>query len=376
MSTVTVVAESQVEQTRPAEGRLYSLDLFRGITIAAMIVVNNQSSAFAYWPLQHADWNGATPTDLIFPFFLFIVGVSLVFSLGSRVARGESRRSLVQHTIRRGVTLFLIGLALNALVWLHTGTFRIPGVLQRIAVVYCAAMLTAMYAKVPGRVAWAIGLLVGYWILLRYLPAPGYGLPGRDIPLLDPDTNLAAYLDRRLLLGHLWEGTRDPEGILSTLPAIATGLCGVLTGDGLRSARLSRQKITGMLTIGVTLIALGELWGLWFPINKKLWTSSYVLFAGGCALISLAMCYWLTDVKRFRGRWTIPFIVFGSNAIASYVLSEVLGGWLAWRGITFLHSLAWMDSPALVSLVHSLVILVMCFFPMYWLYRRKIFLKI
>src|SRR5215472_17258874 len=250
MSTVTVVAESQVEQTRPAEGRLYSLDLFRGITIAAMIVVNNQSSAFAYWPLQHADWNGATPTDLILPFFLFIVGVSLVFSLGSRVARGESRRSLVQHTIRRGVTLFLIGLALNALVWLHTGTFRIPGVLQRIAVVYSAAMLTAMYAKVPGRVAWAIGLLVGYWILLRYLPAPGYGLPGRDIPLLDPDTNLAAYLDRRLLLGHLWEGTRDPEGILSTLPAIATGLCGVLTGDWLRSARLSRQKITGMLTIG------------------------------------------------------------------------------------------------------------------------------
>ena len=376
MSTTTVAAEMRVEQTRPVEGRLYSLDLFRGITIAAMIVVNNQSSASAYWPLQHAAWNGATPTDLIFPFFLFIVGVSLVFSLESRLARGESRRSLVLHTIRRSVALFVIGLALNALVWLHTGTMRIPGVLQRIAVVYCATMLIAMYAKLPGRIAWAIGLLVGYWILLRYLPVPGYGFPGRDIPLLDPDANLAAYLDRKLLLGHLWEGTRDPEGILSTLPAIATALCGVLTGDWLRSERRSLQKVRGLFTLGAGLVALGELWGLWFPINKKLWTSSYVLFTAGCALICFALCYWLTDIKRFRGPWTSPFIVFGSNAIASYVLAEVIGGWLAWRGITFLHSLAWMGSPALASLIHSLVLLVICFLPMYWFYRKKIFLKV
>ena len=376
MSTATLAAEKPMQQTRPVEGRLYSLDLFRGITIAAMIVVNNQSSTSAYWPLQHAAWNGATPTDLIFPFFLFIVGVSLVFSLHSRLTRGESRRSLLLHAIRRSAILFAIGLVLNALFGVQSHMLRIPGVLQRIAIVYCLAMLITMYSKVRARITWAIVLLVGYWLLLRYLPVPGFGLPGRDIPLLHPDANLAAYLDRKLLLGHLWEGTRDPEGILSTVPAIATALCGVLTGDWLESHRARHHKAQGMFSMGIALVALGELWGVWFPINKKLWTSSYVLFTAGCALICFAACYWLTDIKRIRGRWAGPFIVFGSNAIASYVLSELIGGWLAWRGITFLHSLAWMDSPALASLIHSLVVAVVCLLPMWWLYRKKIFLKI
>jgi predicted acyltransferase len=376
MSTATLAVETRVEQTRQAEGRLYSLDLFRGMTIAAMIVVNNQSSTSAYWALQHAAWNGATPTDFVFPFFLFIVGVSLVFSLRSRISRGESRRSLVLHTLRRTAILFALGLALNALFGLPTHTLRIPGVLQRIAVVYCAAMLITMYTKVPARLAWAIGLLVGYWVLLRYLPVPGYGIPGRDIPFLDPDLNLAAYLDRKLLMGHLWEGTRDPEGILSTLPAIATALAGVLTGDWLISARRPLRKTSGMLGFGLALVALGALWAFWFPVNKKLWTSSYVLLTAGCALICFALCYWITDIKHFRGAWTKPLIVFGTNAIASYVLSEVIGGWLARRGITFLHTLAWMDSPALVSLIHSMVVMAMCLLPMWWLHRKRIFLKI
>lgn len=376
MSTVTVAAERRVEQTRPAEGRLYSLDLFRGITIAAMIVVNNQSSTSAYWPLQHAAWNGATPTDLIFPFFLFIVGVSLVFSVESRLARGESRRSLVVHAVRRSVILFAIGIALNGLFGLHAGSLRIPGVLQRIAVVYCAALLIAMYTKVSARVAWIAALLLGYWAIMRFLPVPGYGMPVRDIPLLHPDANLAAYLDRKLLLGHLWEGTRDPEGILSTVPAIASALFGVLAGEWLRSSQKALQKALRMFLYGVVCAGMGELWGVWFPINKKLWTSSYVLFTAGCALISLAACYWLTDIKRLRGLWTKPFIIFGSNAIASYVLSEVIGGWLAWKGITFLHSLAWMDSPALASLIHSLTVTGLCFVPMCFLYKKGMFLKI
>ena len=376
MSTVTVAAERRVEQTRPAEGRLYSLDLFRGITIAAMIVVNNQSSTSAYWPLQHAAWNGATPTDLIFPFFLFIVGVSLVFSVESRLARGESRRSLVVHAVRRSVILFAIGIALNGLFGLHAGSLRIPGVLQRIAVVYCAALLIAMYTKVSARVAWIAALLLGYWAIMRFLPVPGYGMPLRDIPLLHPDANLAAYLDRKLLLGHLWEGTRDPEGILSTVPAIASALFGVLAGEWLRSSQKALQKALRMFLYGVVCAGMGELWGVWFPINKKLWTSSYVLFTAGCALISLAACYWLTDIKRLRGLWTKPFIIFGSNAIASYVLSEVIGGWLAWKGITFLHSLAWMDSPALASLIHSLTVTGLCFVPMCFLYKKGMFLKI
>ena len=375
MATVTAPAIGRTERTHSTHERLFSLDLFRGITIAAMIVVNNQSSDLAYRPLQHAKWNGWTPTDLIFPFFLFIVGVSLVFSCQARLERGDSRRDLVPHTLRRSAVLFAIGLALNGLAGVPIGSWRIPGVLQRIAIVYCAAMLITLFTKTPARVAWIASLLLGYWALMRFVPVPGFGVPGRDIPLLHPDANLAAYLDRKLLLGHLWERTRDPEGMLSTLPAIATALCGVLTGEWLRSARASGKKLAGMLLFGLAGVIAGEVWGVWFPINKKLWTSSYVLFTAGCALICLACCYWLTDIQRHRGRWTRPFLIFGTNAITAYVISELIGGWLSWMGYTVLHSLAWMDSPALESLMHSLVVLALCFVPVWVLYRKRIFLK-
>jgi len=376
MATATITATREVELKCPDRERLFSLDLFRGVTIAAMIVVNNQSSDLAYWPLQHAQWNGWTPTDLIFPFFLFIVGVSLVFSSRARLDRGDSRRDLVLHTIRRSAVLFAIGVALNGLAGVPIGSWRIPGVLQRIALVYCAAMLITLFTRIPARVAWIVTLLLGYWALMRLVPVPGFGVPGRDIPLLHPDANLAAHLDRKLLLGHLWEGTRDPEGILSTLPAIATALCGVLTGEWLRSKQPAGQKLAGMFAYGVAGIVAGKLWGVWFPINKKLWTSSYVLFTAGCALIALAICYWATDVKLRRGRGTRPFLIFGTNAITAYVISELIGGWLSWRGYTFLHSLAWMGSPALESLMHSLVVLVLCFIPVWLLYRKRIFLKV
>ncbi len=376
MSTATAAVVDRVEQTRPAEGRLFSLDLFRGATIAAMIVVNNQSSDAAYWPLQHADWNGWTPTDLVFPFFLFIVGVSLVFSFHSRLGRGDSRRSIVLHTIRRGAILFGLGLGLNGLAGLQFGIWRIPGVLQRIAVVYCAAGLITLFASIRSRAVWIVGLLVGYWILMRYVPVPGYGVPGHDIPLLHHDANLAAYLDRKFMLGHLWEPTRDPEGILSTLPAIATALCGVLTGEWLRSERTAKRKLAGMFACGLVGVIAGELWGLWFPINKKLWTSSYVLFTAGGALLCLAACYWVSDMKLHRGWWSKAFLIFGMNAIAAYVIAELIGGWLSWKAYTFLHSLAWMDSAGLASLMHSLVVLSLCFVPVWWLDRKQIFLRV
>jgi predicted acyltransferase len=376
MATVIAPATRSVERTPSAQERLFSLDLFRGITIAAMIVVNNQSSDEAFWPLQHAQWNGWTPTDLIFPFFLFIVGVSLVFSCHARLDRGDSRRALVLHALRRSAILFAIGLALNGLAGVPIGSWRIPGVLQRIAVVYCAATLITLFSKIPGRIAWIASLLIGYWVLMRFVPVPGFGVPGRDIPLLHPDANLTAYLDRKLLFGHLWEGTRDPEGILSTLPAIATALCGVLTGEWLRSERSPTKKLQAMFLYGLAGLVAGELWGIWFPINKKLWTSSYVVFTAGCALIGLAFCYWLTDIRRRRGRWTTPFLIFGTNAITAYVISELVGGWLSWRGYTFLHSLAWLDSAALASLAHSLVVLILCFIPVWVLYRKRIFLKV
>lgn len=375
MTTATPVLETTT-LSRPLRSRLVSLDLFRGATIAAMIVVNNQSSEAAYWPLRHAAWNGWTPTDLVFPFFLFIVGVSLVLSFDSRLERGVSRGRLMLSVLRRSAILFVIGLLLNGLASFQLASWRIPGVLQRIALAYCAASLIVLFTKTSTRAAWIALLLLGYWILMRFVPVPGYGVPGRDIPLLHPDANLTSYLDRKLMLGHLWEHTRDPEGILSTLPAIATALCGVLTGEWLRSPRTPRQKALGMFLYGVAGIVAGELWGVWFPINKKLWTSSYVLFTAGCALVCLALCYWITDIKVHRGWWTKPFLILGTNAIAAYVISELLGGWLSWGNYRIMRMLARTGSPAVGSLLHSLVILALCFLPVWLMYRKKIFLKI
>ena len=352
-----------------------SLDVFRGATIAAMILVNDPGSSAAYWPLKHAQWNGWTPTDLIFPFFLFIVGVSLVLSFESRLKRGDSRRVVVVHALRRSATIFAIGLLLNGLPHFHLATWRIPGVLQRIAVAYLAAALITLFSRKNAWIAWVAGLLLGYWLLMRFGPVPGYGIPTRDIPLLDPDANLAAYLDRKLMTGHLWEGTRDPEGALSTLPAIATTLCGVLAGEWLRTSHRPRQKAAWMFASGVTGLIAGELWGIWFPINKNLWTSSYVLLTAGFATVCLALCYWVIDIKLHRGWWTKPFVIFGSNAIAAYVISEALGGTLAWKDHIFQHFVALVNPPGLASLLYSLAIVGICFVPVWWMYRNRIFLK-
>jgi predicted acyltransferase len=368
--------ETEAVPELPAgQGRLVSLDVFRGVTIAAMILVNNPGSTAAYWPLKHARWNGWTPTDLIFPFFLFIVGVSLVFSCESRLRRGDSRRALILHTLRRSATIFAIGLVLNGLPHFNLATWRIPGVLQRIAAAYLAAALITLYSRTNACIAWIATLLVGYWALMRLVPVPGYGIPTQDIPLLDPTANLAAYLDRKLMLGHLWEGTRDPEGVLSTLPAIATALCGVLTGEWLGSSRVPKQKAAGMLVAGVAAFATGELWGIWFPINKNLWTSSYVLLTAGCALVCLVTCYWVVDVKLHDGWWIRPFIIFGTNAIAAYVIAELVGGWFGWKERIFQRVLAHIGPPGFASLLYSLMIVGVCFVPVGWMYRKQIFLK-
>ena len=317
----TPVAESHGYEATKSE-RLVALDVFRGATIAAMILVNNPGNSSPYAPLEHAKWNGWTPTDLVFPFFLFIVGVSLVLSFQARLRRGESKRDLVLHSIKRSAILFATGLALNFS--LPLSTWRLPGVLQRIAVCYLAAAVITLYSGVRARILWVAALLIGYWILIAFLPVPGYGMPAKDMPLLDADRNLGAWLDRLVIPGRLYEVTRDPEGILSTLPAIATVLFGVFTGEWLRSARSASTKVAGMALAGVVLVSVGEFWGTWFPINKKMWTSSYTLFTAGAALLCLAAVYWLLDVRKVQGRWTQPFAIFGSNAISAFVLSEIL----------------------------------------------------
>jgi predicted acyltransferase len=376
MSATSFEIATKAEKAPEKVRRLVSLDVFRGATIAAMILVNNPGNSAAYWPLKHAKWNGWTPTDLVFPFFLFIVGVSLVLSFQSRLGRGGSARSLLWHTVKRSVTIFAIGGLLNGLPAFHLATWRIYGVLQRIALAYFVAALITLYCKTYARALWVAALLGGYWLLMRYVPVPGYGTPGSDIPFLHPHANLAAYLDRKLMMGHLYEGTRDPEGMLSTLPAIATTLCGVLTGQWLSTHRPQNRKMLGMLGIGATAVVLGAIWGLWFPINKNLWTSSYALFTAGLALICLSTCYWITDVKRRQGWWTVPFLIFGTNAIAAYVLSELLEVPLHWQDYLFQHSFAHRFSPSLASLLYSLSIVGLCFLPMAWLYRKRIFLKV
>ncbi len=387
-------SEHSAEPAPSSGGRLVSLDFFRGLTIALMILVNNNGDwEAAYWPLQHSKWNGWTPTDLVFPFFLFIVGVSMVFSISSRLAHGDSSGKIMKHVLQRGAILFAIGVfVINSFPnRYHLSTIRVEGVLQRIAVCYVIASILVLWGNNRVRIATIFSCLVGYWILMRYVPVPGFGVPTHDVPLLDPDRNLAAWLDRKLLMGHLYEGTRDPEGVLSTIPAIAGTLCGVLTGEWLRTKRSPRVKAAWMLVFGVLGLAAGKFFHLWFPINKKLWTSSFVLFTTGFALLVLALCYWLLDIKKTRGWWTFPALVFGMNAIAAYVFSEVLSSLLASISIHTARfgevSLGYLvyygiftspESPpsAFASLLYSLSFVLVCWLPMWLLYRKRIFLKI
>lgn len=395
MSTVVSARPPAPQAGAPAvsPNRLISLDLFRGLTIAAMILVNDPASEeIAYKPLRHAEWNGWTPTDLVFPFFLFIVGVSLVFSFASRMNRGASRKSLLLHTLQRSALIFAIGLALNGLSMLvfpaYLHYLRIPGVLQRIAVAYLFAAILYLYMGPRGRVITVGAILVGYWALLRFIPVPGYGMPGRDVPFMNPEGNLASYLDRLVMGHHLYLPMRDPEGILSTLPAIATVLLGVFTGEWLRSKATAGKKAQGMLVAGGLGLALGEVWNVWFPINKNLWTSSYVLFTAGFALAIFAACYWANDIKQWRGLWTRPFVIFGTNAIAAYIIAWILAdaqyaARIHWRGrlwdgheYIFNRFFAPLASPSFASLLFSITFVLVCLVPVWIMYRKRIFLKV
>ena len=300
-----------VDTPTPGRPRLESLDIFRGLTIAGMVLVNDPGAA-SYWPLEHADelmsahpadwypgkwWvdaNGWTPTDLIFPFFLFIVGASMVLSFAARRARGDSRRVLMQHAVRRTAMILLIGYAIRILPLFNFSHMRYPGVLQRIALVYLCASVITLWTSSRGRVLWIAGLLAGYYAVMRLLPVPGCD----HAAWMTQHCSLAGWLDRQLMLGHLYRRDFDPEGLLSTLPAIATTLLGTLTGEFLRGdspqqaksglaggpAASLRHKLRGLLIAGVAGVVAGYAWHPWFPIYKPLWTSSYVLFTAGTSI--------------------------------------------------------------------------------------------
>lgn len=350
-----------------------------------MIIVNNSGRA-AYAPLHHAEWNGWRPTDLVFPSFLFLVGTSIEFALGRKLEQGASKLPLAMGTLRRAAILFIFGLIVDGFPHLHPGTQRIYSVPQRIPLCYLIASLLYFWRRdIRTQVVITVLALVGYWALMCFVSVPGAGLPGRDIPLLDPDQNLVAWVDRHLLPGRLFEGVRDPEGLLSSLPALATTSLGMLTGKWLRSGRTRSQIGAGMLIGAAILIAAGQLWNLSFPINRKLWTSSYVLFAAGCTLLLFAACYWLADLKRWQGGWTVPWRVFGANAIFAYMLSELLPEGMASihvaGGASLLtwidaHSFRYISPPAVAALLFSLAVALVCWLATYILWKKKIFLKI
>lgn len=383
--------------TQPSS-RLVSLDVFRGLTVLLMIVVNiTGGESFAL--LSHSEWNGCTLADLVFPFFLFIVGVAVPFALASKLEAGRRRGELLPHILRRTVAIFALGLALNLAARFDLSHCRIPGVLQRIAVCYLAASLLFLLSWTPDRRGWirslrcmvmiAAALLIGYWALLCWVPMPDGGQPGRNVPLLDPVRNLSFWVDRFVLHEHLLEGGGDPEGLLSTLAALADTLGGVMAGLWIRRWRQDWRALRRRLLGGAAIcLLLGAFWALGLPLNKKLWTSSFALLSLGLALLALAVCFWLIEVRRWRGRWCLVPLVFGTNCLFAYAFSELVDiistrVYLPYFGqslnlkdcfnsFTF-YDLSW---PRWGALGYALVFTAFCWLVTWLLYRRHIFLKL
>lgn len=361
--------------------RLLSLDVFRGLTIAAMTLVNNPGDwGHIYTPLEHAEWNGCTPTDLIFPFFLFMVGVAVVYAMESKKANGAGHTKIILSALRRAVILLLITWVTQLIFrWnFDLAHLRLPGVLPRIALVYF--ICTILYLKTSQKTRdWVFaGSLIGYYIIMTFVPVPGVGYVN-----LEPETNMGAWLDRLVFTpDHLWRSshTWDPEGLLGTLPALGTGLFGIRVGSWLkRKDRDDGVKVSWMFTYGAIAVILGLFWDLFFPINKALWTSSFVLYTGGLATIGLAMCFWLIDVQGHK-KFTYPFVVFGANAITAYVLSGFIPHYLYKLHIgdenIYKALFAPHFTPVNASLVAAIFMVIVLWLVMWVLYLRKIFVKI
>ena len=464
------------------QNRLISLDVFRGMTIAGMVLVNNPGTSPVYWPLEHAEWNGLTPTDWIFPFFLFIVGVAVPIALGRRIEEGVTSK-VYTKIISRAAMIFGLGLAIsvlpffqftstNAPDWLKMAswlalaasllflllrnfkvaaalgavglaviaamnlagynvvpydfsTMRIFGVLQRIAVCYLVTSLIFLHTDWRQQVYLAIALLVGYWFVMTNIPVPGCEVTTID----DKACNLAAYIDRMVLgENHIWRFGKvyDPEGILSTIPAIVTTISGVLTGTWLTKrdrhnaaevvdresdvpgassreewtatapgtsstvpSRSALSKVSAIFFFGVVLFACGYVWNSFFPFNKALWTSSYVLVTSGLALLVLGACYWLIDIHGYR-RWATPFKIFGANALALFVFSGIFARMISAYKVAFTaegkgisaqrwsvdHIFLAAFQPVNASLAFAVSFILFWLFLMWLLYRKDLYIKV
>jgi len=421
--------------------RLLSLDAVRGLTVAGMILVNNPGGPDRYGPLGHAAWHGWTPTDLVFPSFLFIVGVAMTFSFDRRIAAGADRLRLFEHVVRRSLMLLLLGLTMygfpdwrliapfvmaitglalifrdepplgwpaeppgarvrKAIGWFiliaaivyfaadfgyfQESRLRVVGVLQRIALCYFFASIVVLLTRTRGRAIVAAALLLGYWYLYkRYATGP----VGYVADVVAPDGLLHNWIDEHVLGGHLYRERPDPEGLLSTIPAVATVLIGVLAGDWLHRRRDGNEQAAGLFVAANLLLFAGLWMNHSIPINKKIWTSSYVLLAGGISLHVLAMCYWLIDVKGWRA-WARPFVVFGTNAIAVFVASGLVArlmglirvptatGGVALKTWIYERAFASWAAPKNASLLFAISYVLLWLLLLLPLYRRRLFIRV
>lgn len=394
--------------------RLISLDVLRGLTIAGMIVVNDPGSwAYIYLPLRHADWHGITPTDFVFPFFLFIVGVSVVLAYTRRKSSGAPKGEMVQKIFKRSAIIFSLGVFL----WLFPGfdfsNVRLPGVLQRIALVFMACSLIFLNSDWKFQAKLGAVLLLGYWFLLAFVPVPidetirlaletgevksaaGQLKIGELSKLsesfiaanLEPGANLEAWIDRLIIPLRLYQYTWDPEGLLSTLPSIATGITGMMAGHLLLSKKTREEKAFFLLLAGFVAMSLGNVWDWFFPFNKNLWSSSFVLYTSGLATMTLGATYYLIDVRKWDGKILFPFKVFGANAIAAYVLHGVFARFFGMKigsgeeaqslkGIFMDMGMTTGFSGEFTSLSYALLYTAFIYVFVWWMYKRRIFLKV
>jgi predicted acyltransferase len=357
------------------EQRLLSLDVFRGVTILLMVLVNNGGGPVSYRQLEHSEWNGWTLTDCVFPSFLWIVGVAITLSLGKRLKFGDPPSQLLPKILRRTVILFLLGLLTYVYPTMSISHQRLLGVLQRIALCYLIASLIYLYTGARTQIALIVLLFACYWMMMTFIPVPGYGAGNLSV-----EGNFAHYVDQIVLGTHNYAFTRtwDPEGIISTLPAIGTTLLGVMAGHVLRLDMPMALRRNRLLLIGACLLAAGLVWNVWLPINKKLWTDSFATFMAGLDFVCFAALIWIVD-ERHWSKYLKPFVITGMNAIVVYVasefLAEFLNGTSLHKGIynRFFVSIA---LPVNASLLWALAFTALMYLLSYVMYRRRWFVRI
>ncbi|HTJ53336.1 MAG TPA: DUF5009 domain-containing protein [Cyclobacteriaceae bacterium] len=361
--------------------RLYSLDALRGFDmfwiLGAEEIVNSlaEVTGSPFWKmialeLTHPDWNGFHFYDLIFPLFLFMAGVATPYSIGNALEKGVNKNQLLLRIIRRGLVLVLIGIFYNNGLKLHPlAEMRFPSVLGRIGLAYMFANIIYLYTQQRGQIIWFWGLLVGYWLMLFFNSAPGF--PMGDLTM---EGNFASYLDRLIIPGKLYLTIHDPEGLISTIPAISTGLLGIYAGNLLKNSPLTQLKKTlRLVLIGVVFLIVAQLWNLIFPINKNLWSSSFVLHVGGLSLLLLAFFYYVIDVLGYK-RWAFFFTVIGMNSILIYVSGRIINWSYATKG--FFEWLLQIVGDPYNAVVFAICYVLVKWMFLYFMYRQKVFLKV